>query len=145
MPIFIPVDITEEAVESVARKLSGSSGPGGTDYEALQGWLLKFGEDSTRLCTRVETFFDRLENGSPPWAAYRTFMSERLIVIDKQPVVRPIGVGETWRRLFSNIILNIMEPEATVACQDDQLCARLKSGIDGAIQSVQAIWDKIRL
>ena len=34
-PIFIPVNITEEAVISVARKLSGSSGPGGTDSEAL--------------------------------------------------------------------------------------------------------------
>ena len=38
MPIFIPVNITEEAVESVesvARKFSGSSGPGGTESEAL--------------------------------------------------------------------------------------------------------------
>ena len=41
--IFIPVDITEEDVESVARKLSGSSGPASTDSEALHGWLLKFG------------------------------------------------------------------------------------------------------
>ena len=33
--IFIPVNITEEDVESVAQKLLGSSGPGGTDSEAL--------------------------------------------------------------------------------------------------------------
>ena len=36
-PIFIPVDITEEAVESEARKLLGSSGPGGKDSQALHG------------------------------------------------------------------------------------------------------------
>ena len=47
-PIFIPADITEEAVESVARKNSGSSVPGGTDSEALQGWLLKFGKGTTQ-------------------------------------------------------------------------------------------------
>ena len=29
--IFIPVDITEDVVELITRKLSGSSGPGGTD------------------------------------------------------------------------------------------------------------------
>ena len=55
-PIFIFVDIAEEAVESVARKLSGSSGPGDTDSEALQGWLLKFWEESTRQPTSVEMF-----------------------------------------------------------------------------------------
>ena len=95
MPTFIPVYITEEAVELVAHKLSGSSGPGGTDSEVLQGWLLKFGEDSTRLRTSVETFVDWLDNGSPPWAAYCAFMFVRLIMLDKQPVMRPVSVGET--------------------------------------------------
>ena len=33
--IFIPVDIMEEAVKLVRRKLSGDYGPGGTDSEAL--------------------------------------------------------------------------------------------------------------
>ena len=42
-PIFIPVKITEEAVESVARKLLVSSGPGVTYFETLWGWLLNFG------------------------------------------------------------------------------------------------------
>ena len=57
-PIFIPVNITKESVELVARKLSETSGPGGTDSEALQGWILKFGEDSNRLRASVETFVD---------------------------------------------------------------------------------------
>ena len=82
-PIFIPVNITEEAVELVARKLLGSFGPGGTDLEELQGCLLKFGEDSTRLLTSVETFVDWLANGSPSWAAYYAFMSGHLIALDK--------------------------------------------------------------
>ena len=34
-------------------------------------------------------------------------------------------------------------PEAINACQDDQLCAVLKAGIDGAVYGVQAIWDTI--
>ena len=51
MPIFIPVDITEYVVKSVARKLLVSLGPGYTDLEALQGWFLKLGADRKRLCT----------------------------------------------------------------------------------------------
>ena len=42
-PVLFPVDITEDVVELVAKKLSGSAGPGDTHLDALQGWLLKFG------------------------------------------------------------------------------------------------------
>ena len=48
MPNFIPMDITEDVVKLVVRKLSWISGPGGTDPETLQGWLLKFEEDSKK-------------------------------------------------------------------------------------------------
>ena len=33
-------------------------------------------------------------------------------------------------------------PEATMVCQDDQLCAGTKAGIDGTIHGVQDLWDK---
>ena len=36
-PIFITTNSTEDAVESVAWKLLGSSRPGGTNSEAIQG------------------------------------------------------------------------------------------------------------
>ena len=69
-------------------------------------------------------------------------MSGRLIALDKQPGVRPVGVGETWRRLFAKIILKVTGPEATMACQDDQLFPGLKVGIDGAIHGVQSLRDE---
>ena len=54
-------------------------------------------------------------------------MSGRLIALDKQPGVRLVGVGETWRRLFANIVIKVTGPESTMARQDDQLCAGLKA------------------
>ena len=97
MPIFIPVDITEDVDKSSTRKLSGSSGPGVTDLEALQGWLFKPREHTKILRTIVENFSDWLSNGIPPWATYHVFMSGRLIALYKQPGVHTVGVGETWR------------------------------------------------
>ena len=69
-----------------------------------------------------------------PRAAYHALMSGRLIALEKQPGVRPVGVGETWRRLFDKCVLRVTGPEATSVCQDDQLCAGLKAVIDGAAE-----------
>ncbi|KAL7519316.1 hypothetical protein ACHAWF_000226 [Thalassiosira exigua] len=45
--------------------------------------------------------------------------------LDKQPGVRPLGIGEIWRRAM-----------AKAACGSTQLCAGLEAGIEGAIHSV---------
>jgi hypothetical protein len=105
LPDFVDLDITDEAVEKVARRLSGSAGSGGTDSHALQHWLLRFGKASGALRDAVADFTDWLGNTAPPWAAYQAIMAGRLIGIDKCPGVRPVGAGETWRRLFAKTIL----------------------------------------
>ena len=63
-PVFIPIDITEDVVESVARKLSGSAVASGMDIEALQGWLVKLGDHSRKLCANVKSFVDSLSKKS---------------------------------------------------------------------------------
>ena len=68
---------------------------------------MKFGEDSTRLRTSVETCVDWLANGSPPWAAYRACVYGRLIAPDKQPVMRMVSVEETWRHTFDKILQKV--------------------------------------
>ena len=49
IPQLMNVDVSEETVLNVAKKLKGSGGPGGTDYAALQNWLLRYGHISKKL------------------------------------------------------------------------------------------------
>ena len=60
------MDIMEDMVKSVVLKLSEILVTGNIDSEALQVWILKFGEDSKRLRTRMETFIKWIANGRPP-------------------------------------------------------------------------------
>ena len=106
-PIFIPLNIKEDAAESVAQKRSGSSGPGGVDSEALHGWISKFGGNRKILRTCVENFVNWIANNSPPWAAYCAFMSGRLSLLEKQPGVFLVRVGVNWRLLFAKIVLKV--------------------------------------
>ena len=69
-------------------------------------------------------------------------MSGRLISLDKQPSVSTFGILETWRRLFAKIFIKVTVPEATMSFHYDQLCARIKAGIDSTVNGVQAIWEE---
>ena len=62
------MNIKEDVVRSIARKLSGILVPSGTELEAPQGWLLKSGED-IKNCISVGTFFEWIANKNPPWTA----------------------------------------------------------------------------
>ena len=124
-----PVDITDNTVTAVAGRLSGGSGPTGTDSLSLQQWLLRFGAARTELRLIVGDFIDWMSNGQPPWAAYRDLMSGRLIALDKQPGIRPVGVGETWRRLMAKCLLKVAVHEVKVACGTTQLAGGLEAGI----------------
>ena len=105
--VLIPMDITEEVVNSVAQKVSGSTGPGGTDSEALQGWIINFVDHSRKLSISVESFVDWMANKNPPWDGYRACMYGHLIALYNIPVVRPVGVGETFRRLFVKCVIKV--------------------------------------
>ena len=83
------------------------------DSEALQGWILKFRENSKRICTSVETFFKWIYNGIPPWVAFHAFISGRLIALEKQPGFFPVRVGETRRHIVAKCVLRVTLPEYT--------------------------------
>ena len=44
-------------------------------------------------------------NKFPPWAAYRSIVTARLVALDKSPGVIPVVIEEVFRRLIAKLVL----------------------------------------
>jgi hypothetical protein len=145
IPQPLPVEITVDVVETVAARLSGAAGPGGTDAVDLRNWLLRFGAESEGLGRVMAKLTEWIANERPPWAAIRALMACRLVALDKSPGVRPVGIGEIYRRLMAKCLLKVVGHQATTACGNLNLCAGLPAGIEGAVHAMRETWDSFEL
>jgi hypothetical protein len=68
-------------------------------------------------------------------------MAGRLVALDKEPGTRPVGIGETYRRLMAKCLLLAIGHQAATACGNYNLCAGLKAGIEGAVHAVRELWE----
>ena len=139
-PELVPVDITDDVVTAVAGRLSGGSGPGGTDSVSLQHWLLRFRAAIGGIQFIVGYFIECLSNGRPQWVAYCAMTSGRLITLEKHPGIIKFIVGETWRWLMVKCLLRVTGQEAKAACGTDQLDQGVEAGIEGSIHVMIILW-----
>ena len=141
LPPFEDVDITEQAIERTARALHGSGGPAGGDSELWQALLLRHGAHSARLRGAVAALTRRLANSYVPWEEFRALKACRLVGLDKQPGVRPIGIGEVLCRLMAKTMAALTGYDLQLECGVDQLCTGVKAGIEGAVHAMAALFD----
>ena len=142
LPDLIDLDITGGHIQMVARSLRGGAGPGGSDAAAWQDWLLRYGAHSERLRDSVAHLARTMANSPVPWEYIRALMANRLIALDKCPGVRPIGIGESLRRVLGKAVMLVAGADVQIACGADQLCAGLEAGIEAAIHSLNSIFDE---
>ena len=69
------------------------------------------------------------------------FTACRLIALDKQPGVRPIGIGEVARRIISKAILSVVGQAVQEAVGCIQLCAGQDCGIEAGIHAMQQAFE----
>ena len=141
-PATVPLSITAETVEKVAARMKGGAGPSGVDAVAMQNWLLRFGAESFALRETLASVAEWLANEEPSWAAYRALMACRLVALNKCPGVRPVGIGEVFRRLMARCVVKVAGHRATASCGTSNLCAGLPAGIEGALHAVKNQWQK---
>ena len=69
-------------------------------------------------------------------------MACRLVALDKQPGVRPVGIGEIFRRLIAKCVLAAVGHQAMEACGNLKFGAGLPAGIEGAVHATTTAWEK---
>lgn len=61
--------------------------------------------------------------------------------MDKCPGVRPIGIGDTARRIIAKAVLAITKPDIQEAAGCSQMCGGQISGIEAAVHAVRSAYD----
>ena len=101
-----------------------------------------FKKASANLCHAIAGLAQLLASKVVNPVGVSPLLSSRLVANDKQPGVRPIGVGEVLRRIVGKAILAVTKTDVEDACGHLQKCSGIPSGIEAAVQAMQAIYDE---
>ena len=96
------------AIRSAALWTRGAAGPSGLDAHGWRRLCTSFQRASNDLCEGLASVARRLCTSFVDPAGIVGLVASRLIALDKNPGVRPIGVGEVVRRIISRVILSVV-------------------------------------
>ena len=131
--------INASTVRETTMVTQGSHGPSGVDDKDWRMWLSHFGQASTNLCKALAAFARRL--ATEQMHDLTPYNACRLIPLDKNPGVRPIGVGEVIRRIIGRNILRCIGNDLKILGQNRQLCLGQKCGIEHAFHSLRETFE----
>ena len=137
--IFEQID--GELVRSTALKLDGAAGPSGLDTDAWKRLLTSFKSASTELCDTLASVARRLSTCFVDPSGLSAFVACRLVALDKCPGLRPIGSGETVRRIIGKAIAITITEDIQEAAGPLQVCADHISGCKAAVHAMRQVYD----
>ena len=128
-------------IKSTALRTFGSAGPSGLDSYAWRRLCSSFGNFSADLCSSVAAVARRLCSSYVDPQCIRALLSCRLIALNKLPGVRPIGVGETCRRIIGKAVLSVLGHDVLETVGSAQLCAGQKGGCEAAVHALRSSFE----
>ena len=139
-PIYFS-SLGRQSIKSAALGTQGAAGPSGVDAENWRHFCASFSDASQGLCDALASCARRLASTYVHPAFLSAFTACRLIALDKQPGVRPIGIGEVARRIISKAILSVVGQAVQEAVGCIQLCAGQDCGIEAGIHAMQQAFE----
>ncbi|CEM03378.1 unnamed protein product [Vitrella brassicaformis CCMP3155] len=138
LPKCRPAVVTEAHIERAARQIRGGAGPVAGDARVWEALLLKY-DASKQLREAFARATNKINSENVDWRTIAALRDARLIALDKQPGVRPIGIGEVPFRIMTKAICIAARREVEQACGTLQLCAGQQGGIEAACHVVSSL------
>ena len=136
--------IDSEAIIKSAQNIHGSGGPTRIDADTWKNMICSkaHGSEGMQLAEEIAILSRRLCSETIPFDYVRTLMSCRLVPLKKlDNSVRPVGIGETLRRIISKSVVSLLKPDILNASGCLQTCAGLEGGIEAAVHAMRQIFE----
>ncbi|KAL5266795.1 hypothetical protein ACHWQZ_G003996 [Mnemiopsis leidyi] len=134
--IFEQID--GDMVEKAALRTEGSGGPTLIDSDCWKRILCSknFKQQQADLCESIAELTKKLCVTSANPTDLRELLASRLIPLDKNPGVRPIGIGEILRRIIGKCVTWSIKEDIESSAGGLQTCAGHKAGVEAAIHAI---------
>lgn len=133
--------IDGQIVRKAALRLSRAAGPSGVDSIQLRRLCVSFGLRSEDLCNSLAAVARRLCVSYVDPTCLSSFLSDRLIALDKCPGVCPIGIGETPRRLICKTVLWYLRGDIINSVGPLQTCAGRVGGCEASVHAMRSAFE----
>ena len=128
------------SIRTAALHTNGSAGPSGIDSTGWRRLCTSFQNASADLCNSLASVARKLCTNYVDPRGIAPLTASRLIALDKCPGVRPIGIGETSRRIIGKAILAVIKYDILEAAGSLQLCAGQEAGSEAAIHAMRSVF-----
>ena len=128
LPVLEQVVVTNRVVEETARRVSGSGGPSLANSKHWFDCLINYSSASASLRETVAKCASWLANTIVPWEKVSALFACRLIALEKKLGVRPIGIGETLRRILAKCLTAVVAEDFEDVIGSEQMTGGLKGG-----------------
>ena len=99
-----------------------------------------FGEASNDLCSALACTAKRICMSYIDPKSLTAYTACRLIPLNKNPGVRPIGIGEVVRRIIGKAVMKAVQPDLQKAVGPLPLCAGMEAGCETAFHTMSSIF-----
>ena len=120
-------DVIDDSMVLEAEKITqGGSGPSGMDANGWRRILVSrdYDEGGNDLRKAIGSLIKKICIEEIDDSSLSPLMASRLVPLNKNPGLRPIGVGEVLRRVMGKVVISAFSEDVTTASSDAQMCGR---------------------